>query len=159
MNYFKGVDGDTFWRQKDTCIISQLWVIWVSLDDLEVFMNVAHSLCALMLTSVLTLSGCSVFKVYTIDLPQGTPITAAQAAQVRIGMSTDEVLYLLGSPAVYDTLNPDRMDYLYDYTAGTDGRRAGKKNIKNASQYLTIYLNNGQVVAISGQESLPERQQ
>lgn len=122
-------------------------------------MSITRPFSALLLTATIILSGCSVFKVYTIDIPQGTPITTAQAAQVRIGMSTDEVLYLLGSPAVYDTLNPDRMDYLYDYTAGTDGRRAGKKNIKNASQYLTIYLNNGRVVAISGQESLPERQQ
>jgi outer membrane protein assembly factor BamE len=114
------------------------------------------SLLTLGMAAVLTLSGCSAFRVYTIDLPQGTPLTAAQAAQVQVGMSANQVLYILGSPALKDTLAPNRWDYIYDYTAGTDGRRKGKADIKNASQYLSIYFNNqGQVVRIDGRDSLP----
>lgn len=109
-----------------------------------------------LLVGITVLSGCSVFRVYTIDLPQGTPITAAQAAQIQVGMSADQVLYLLGSPALRDTLNPERFDYLYDYTAGTDGKKAKKPNVKNASQYMSIYFENGRVVRISGRESLPK---
>lgn len=88
-------------------------------------MAISHKFVALTLATTLALSGCSIFKVYTIDRPQGTPITADQAAQIKVGMSADQVTYLLGSPALKDTLNPNRYDYLYDYTAGTDGRRAG----------------------------------
>lgn len=114
------------------------------------------SLLTLGMAAVLTLSGCSAFRVYTIDLPQGTPLTAAQAAQVQVGMSANQVLYILGSPALKDTLAPNRRDYIYDYTAGTDGKRKDKANIKNASQYLSIYFNNqGQVVRIDGRDSLP----
>lgn len=114
------------------------------------------SLLTLGMAAVLTLSGCSAFRVYTIDLPQGTPLTAAQAAQVQVGMSANQVLYILGSPALKDTLAPNRWDYIYDYTAGTDGKRKDKANIKNASQYLSIYFNNqGQVVRINGRDSLP----
>lgn len=114
------------------------------------------SLLTLGMAAVLTLSGCSAFRVYTIDLPQGTPLTAAQAAQVQVGMSANQVLYILGSPALKDTLAPNRWDYIYDYTAGTDGKRKDKANIKNASQYLSIYFNNqGQVVRIDGRDSLP----
>ena len=40
---------------------------------------------ALFVTSVL--SGCSVFGVYKVDIPQGTPLTKAQASQVQVGMS------------------------------------------------------------------------
>lgn len=116
-------------------------------------------LSAVVLSGALVLSGCSVFRVYTIDLPQGTPITSAQASQVGVGMTADQVIYLLGSPAIKDTLNPDRFDYLYDYTAGTDGKRAGKKNIKNASQYMSIYFENGRVVRIAGRETLPLKNQ
>lgn len=116
-------------------------------------------LSAVVLSGALVLSGCSVFRVYTIDLPQGTPITSAQASQVRVGMTADQVIYLLGSPAIKDTLNPDRFDYLYDYTAGTDGKRAGKKNIKNASQYMSIHFENGRVVRIAGRETLPLKNQ
>lgn len=108
------------------------------------------------LVATLTLSGCSAFRVYTIDLPQGTPLTAAQAAQVQVGMSANQVLYILGSPALKDTLAPNRWDYIYDYTAGTDGKRKDKADIKNASQYLSVYFNEqGQVVRIDGRDSLP----
>ena len=108
-----------------------------------------------LLVSMTVLAGCSVFRVYTIDLPQGTPITYAQASQIQVGMTADQVLYLLGSPAMRDTLNPDRFDYLYDYKAGTDGKKAKKPNVKNASQYLSVFFENGRVVHISGRESLP----
>lgn len=103
----------------------------------------------------LVLGGCSVFRVYTIDLPQGTPITYAQASQIQVGMTQDQVLYLLGSPALRDTLNPNRFDYLYDYKAGTDGKKLKKPDVKNASQYMSIYFENGQVVRITGRETLP----
>lgn len=122
-------------------------------------MKISTKLTSMILASALLLSGCSVFRVYTIDLPQGTPITAAQAAQVQVGMTAEQVTYLLGSPALKDTLNPNRFDYLYDYTAGTDGKRADKKDIKNASQYLSIFFENGRVVRIAGRDSLPIKNQ
>lgn len=114
-------------------------------------------LTILSLSSVLALSGCGIFRVYTIDLPQGTPITQEKAAQLQVGMTADQVLYLAGSPAVRDTLNPNRWDYIYDYTAGTDGKRQGKPNVKNASQYMSVYFENGRVVRIDGRDSLPAK--
>lgn len=106
--------------------------------------------------SVGVLSGCSLFSVYTIDIPQGTRITQTQANQVKIGMDSGQVLYLLGSPAVSDTLNPRRWDYLYDYTAGTDGKRQGKSDIHNATQRLSIYFDDqARVSRIEGIDTLP----
>lgn len=114
------------------------------------------TLAATMLIGALALPGCSLFSVYKIDLPQGTPITQSQAAQLKVGMTQAQVLYLLGSPALRDTLAPNRWDYIYDYKAGTEGRRAGKPDINNASQHLIVYFNDaGQVSRIEGLESLP----
>ncbi|HQV26076.1 MAG TPA: outer membrane protein assembly factor BamE, partial [Acinetobacter sp.] len=64
----------------------------------------------IMLTLFVTslLSGCSIFGVYKVDIPQGTPLTQAQAAQVQVGMSFQQVRFLLGSPTVTDPLNPSR---------------------------------------------------
>lgn len=108
------------------------------------------------LVATLALTGCNVFRVYTIDLPQGTPLSQAQVDKVQVGMNHNQVLYLLGSPAMRDTLAPNRWDYLYDYTAGTDGKRKDKPNIKDASQYLSIYFDNqGRVVRIDGKDSIP----
>lgn len=118
-------------------------------------MKLFKQLLPITLGATLLLSGCSAFRVYTIDLPQGTPITQTQARQIQVGMTQDQVLYLLGSPALRDTLNPNRFDYLYDYKAGTDGKKAKKKDVKNASQYMSIEFENGRVVRIVGRDSLP----
>ena len=120
-------------------------------------MNILKKLLyPIAITATLSLSACSIFGVYTIDLPQGTPITQAQAQQVQPGMNKNQVLYLLGSPAMRDTLAPSRWDYIYDYTPGTYGKRDGKETITNASQHLIIYFDESEtVVKIEGIESLP----
>ena len=123
-----------------------------------------HSTSALrkmVITSILgvavTMSGCSLLSVYKIDLPQGTPITQTQAQKIQVGMNQNQVLYLLGSPAIRDTLEPNRWDYIYDYKAGTEGQRKGIADVKNASQHLKVYFdNNGIVTRIEGLESLPK---
>ena len=109
-----------------------------------------------MLSASVALSGCSLLSVYKIDLPQGTPITQVQAQKIQVGMSQSQVLYVLGSPAIRDTLAPNRWDYIYDYKAGTVGAREGVADVKNASQHLKVYFdNNGIVTRIEGIETLP----
>lgn len=109
---------------------------------------------AALLTAILCLSGCQILRVHSIDLPQGTPISAETARQIQIGMSAEQVLYILGSPARQDVLTPNRWDYIYDYRAGTDGKRAGKRDIQNASRYVRVYFNQGRVVRVEGINSL-----
>ena len=94
---------------------------------------------AAVLTSA-ALPACTWLSVYKIDIPQGTPINPNQLAQVKVGMNQNQVLYLLGSPAVRDTLNPNRWDYIYDFTAGKIAQREGKPAIHNAQQYVKIYF-------------------
>lgn len=120
----------------------------------------ANALRKVIITSILgatiAMSGCSLLSVYKIDLPQGTPITQTQAQKLKVGMNQNQVLYTLGSPAIRDTLEPKRWDYIYDYKAGTEGSRKGIADVKNASQHLVIYFdNNGLVSRIEGIESLP----
>ena len=120
-------------------------------------MNILKKLLyPIAITATLSLSACSIFGVYKIDLPQGTPITQTQAQQIQPGMNKNQVLYLIGSPALRDTLAPNRWDYIYDYTPGTYGEREGKKVISNASQHLIIYFDESDtVVKVEGIESLP----
>ena len=89
-------------------------------------------------------------------MPQGTAITQTQAQKLQVGMNQNQVLYILGSPAIKDTLEPKRWDYIYDYKAGTEGRRKGIADVKNASQHLIVYFDdNGIVTRIEGIDSLP----
>lgn len=107
------------------------------------------TLCMPLLAAltVTTLPACSLINVYKIDIPQGTPINEEKLAQVQVGMNYNQVLYILGSPAVRDTLNPMRWDYLYDFTAGTDAKDVGKPSIHNAQQYVKIYFDQAGNVA------------
>ena len=110
---------------------------------------------ALFVTSVL--SGCSVFGVYKVDIPQGTPLTKAQASQVQVGMSFQQVRFLLGSPTVTDPLNPQRWDYIYNYIPGTYAKKA--KIPAAHGQHLKVYFDeNGNVQRIEGLDRIPDSQ-
>ncbi|EET82253.1 outer membrane protein assembly factor BamE [Acinetobacter radioresistens] len=113
----------------------------------------------LMLTLVVTslLVGCSTLGVYKVDIPQGTPLTQAQASKVQVGMSHQQVRFLLGSPTVTDPLNPLRWDYIYNYIPGTYAKKA--KIPAAHGQHLKIYFNEtGIVTKIEGLETIPEFQ-
>ena len=128
------------------------------INSLAIFSNrtLRKLIIAIGLGATLTLSGCSLFSVYKIDLPQGTPITQTQAQSLKLGMSQNQVLYILGSPAVRDTLAPNRWDYVYDFQAGTEGSRKGIADVRDASQHLVIYFDaNGLGNRIEGIETLP----
>ncbi len=110
---------------------------------------------ALLATSLIT--GCSTFGVYKVDIPQGTPLTQAQAAKVQVGMNYQQVRFLLGTPTIFDPLNPSRWDYIYSYIPGTYAKQA---DIAAANgQHLKIYFDqDGIVTQIEGLETIPETQ-
>jgi outer membrane protein assembly factor BamE len=113
----------------------------------------------LMLTLVVTslLVGCSTLGVYKVDIPQGTPLTQAQASKAQVGMSHQQVRFLLGSPTVTDPLNPLRWDYIYNYIPGTYAKKA--KIPAAHGQHLKIYFNEtGIVTKIEGLETIPASQ-
>lgn len=109
----------------------------------------------LLLASLLSL--CSVGCVYKIDIPQGTPLTHAQASQVQLGMTPEQVRFILGNPTISDPLNSNRWDYIYHYIPGTYAKKSDIPPAKN--QHLKIYFNQaGTVSQIEGVESIPEHQ-
>jgi len=109
----------------------------------------------LFVTSLLT--GCSTLGVYKVDIPQGTPLTQAQATKIQVGMTHQQVRFLLGSPTISDPLNPLRWDYIYNYIPGTYAKKA--KIPAAHGQHLKIFFNNqGIVEKIEGLETTPESQ-
>lgn len=75
----------------------------------------------LALTTALVLSGCSHYKfpwVYRIDVEQGSVIDDDKLEQVTVGMTQNQVRYLLGSPIIEDTFDASRWDYYYSYRSG-----------------------------------------
>ncbi|MBI1451231.1 MULTISPECIES: outer membrane protein assembly factor BamE [Acinetobacter] len=113
----------------------------------------------IMLTLFVTslLVGCSTLGVYKVDIPQGTPLTKAQASKIQVGMTFQQVRFVLGSPTITDPMNPLRWDYIYNYTPGTYAKKA--KIPAASGQHLKVYFNqNGIVEKIEGLDTIPESQ-
>ncbi len=77
--------------------------------------------------AIVALSGC----VYRMDVPQGNRIDAAVIEQLKIGMSRNQVEFLMGSPAIIDLYRPDEWHYVYFLKNGGDGS-IEKRRIKLA---------------------------
>lgn len=73
---------------------------------------------------VVTVSGCSatavtdLVKPYRIDVRQGNYVSQEMVAQLKPGMTREQVRYVLGTPLVTDVFHADRWDYVYLFRPG-----------------------------------------
>ncbi len=96
-----------------------------------------------------TLPGCGFVGfpgVYRIDVEQGNLVDQEMIDQLSIGMSRRQVRFIMGSPLVEDTFNPDRWDYPYVI-------RNGREIIREAK--VTVRFEEDRLVGIEG-DYLPE---
>lgn len=80
----------------------------------------ARGVCAAILGAWLV-AGCGGFSAYRIDIQQGNVVSQDAVAQLRPGMTRDQVRFLLGTPLLQDVFHSDRWDYVYRL----DRRQAG----------------------------------
>ena len=97
-----------------------------------------------MLLFASLLAGCSgqignLFTVYKIDIQQGNAFDEEQIEKVQIGMTKEQVRYLLGSPAVADLFHPDRWDYVYHFIPGYG---------ESEKRQMTLHFENDQLAEI-----------
>ena len=64
---------------------------------------------------------------YKIDIQQGNVLTQDVVAQLKPGMTRDQVRYLLGTPMVTDLFHQSRWDYVYMYRRGQTGQVESRK--------------------------------
>jgi outer membrane protein assembly factor BamE len=72
------------------------------------------------LTTTVLLAACSsvpditrVIKPYRIEIQQGNFISQEMLARLKLGMTREQVRYVLGTPLVTDIFHADRWDYVY----------------------------------------------
>ena len=116
----------------------------VSNKQVEAPMRKNTYLFVILTLALLLGNGCSLRfpSVYRIDIPQGNLVDPDHIAEVKIGMKPRQVRYLLGSPLIMDTFNPNRWDYYYSV-------RKPKKTI--IEHHFTIFFSEGRVVNIKDQ--------
>jgi len=71
---------------------------------------------SVLLAVTVVAAGC----VYRPDIQQGNLLKISSIEQVTVGMSRSQVRFLLGTPMVSDPFAPDRWDYVYSFTYGSE---------------------------------------
>ncbi len=118
-------------------------------------------LAALVVSSGL-ISGCSFDSVvglvdpYRIDVRQGNYVDQEMVAQLRRGMSRDQVRYVLGSPLVVDMFRSDRWDYVYRFRPGSGEAQQRVISLFFAGDVLDRI--EGDVAAASGEAAAAPQQ-
>lgn len=97
----------------------------------------------LILFSML-LASCSylsspVLSPYKMDIRQGNYITPEMRDKLKIGMSRQQVRYVLGTPMVSDAFHGDRWDYVY---------RLEQRGKVVEEQHLTLYFDKDNLVRV-----------
>lgn len=96
---------------------------------------------------IATLSACStvprIVHEYKIDIQQGNVLTQDMVAQLKPGLTKDQVRFVLGTPVLMDMFHANRWDYLYRYQKGSNGDVEMRK-------FSTFFDANGKLVRVSG---------
>jgi len=101
---------------------------------------------ALLLVILLLLGGCGVPRVpgitpYKPEIQQGNYLSQEQLAQVKPGMTREQVRFVLGTPLLADIFHADRWDYVY-WREATDGKREQRK--------ITLFFDQGKLARMEG---------
>jgi outer membrane protein assembly factor BamE len=67
----------------------------------------------LLLLLALQLSACGWLAPYRIDIQQGNFVSQEMVAQLKRGMTKEQVRFVLGTPLVTDIFHANRWDYVY----------------------------------------------
>ena len=76
-----------------------------------------------------------------MDIQQGNYISQDMVSQLKLGMTKEQVRYVLGTPLVADIFHADRWDYVY-YKDPRRGTREGRK--------IAVVFENGKLARVLG---------
>ena len=98
---------------------------------------------SVVLLSILV-SSCSIVDsfVYKINKQQGNITEQKQVDKLEIGMTKEQVRFVMGTPMTIDSFNIDRWDYIYTYKPGH-----GEVTRNN----LTVYFEDNKLTKIEGE--------
>jgi len=101
-----------------------------------------------IITIALSLSACSSW-VYRIDIPQGNYLEQKSIDKIQVGMTKEQVKFILGSPVLLDAFDKDTWNYVYRLKSG----RSEKLNMQKG---FKVQFENDKLVTASGDFKLSE---
>ncbi|NMH58856.1 outer membrane protein assembly factor BamE [Alteromonas ponticola] len=103
----------------------------------------------LLITFISGLAGCTDW-IYRIDVPQGNFLEEKDVKKLRIGMTKEQVIYVLGRPVVKDSFNHDTWYYVYDM------KRGMSKRGEDFQKRLIIQFDDDRIASVEGDFELSE---
>jgi len=100
---------------------------------------------ALAIGILLVSSGC----VYRANISQGNIVEEEDLDQVEVGMTRNQVRFLLGTPTIDDPFHSNRWDYVYYVKIG--------RNDATAKRWVTILFEDETVSEIQRNRELAEK--
>lgn len=115
----------------------------------------APAAAAVVVLAALLAGGCAsrpsersgLLQPYRFSIPQGNYVTREMLAQVKPGMTPEQVRFALGTPLVTDTFHPDRWEYVFRYQYAS-----GRTELRHA----TVFFADGKLARVED-NGLPER--
>ena len=108
-------------------------------------LSIRNSVALAMAMGILIVSsGC----VYRANISQGNIVEEEDLDQVEVGMTRNQVRFLLGTPMVDDPFRRDRWDYVYYVKIG--------RNDATAKRWVTILFDGETVSEIQRNRDLAE---
>jgi len=100
----------------------------------------------------LLVSSCSIVDpwVYKITKQQGNITKQKHVDKLEIGMTKEQVQFIMGTPMSVDSFNPDRWDYVYTFKPGH-----GELTRNN----LTLSFTDNKLSSIEGEPLVNERKE
>jgi outer membrane protein assembly factor BamE len=103
------------------------------------FLRAFAAIAALLLVSCGSARlSAPVVAPYRIEIQQGNFVSQEMVSQLKLGMSKDQVRFVLGTPLITDSFHADRWDYVF---------RRQKSNSKELEQHkLAVFFEEGKLV-------------
>lgn len=102
-----------------------------------------------ILTATMMLSACADW-IFRIDIPQGNFLDEKDVKKLRVEMTKEQVVYVLGKPVLEDAFDHDTWYYLYQM------KRGMKQRGENFRKELSIKFVDNKIAEVTGDFELSE---
>ncbi len=102
-----------------------------------------------IIITALSLSACSSW-VFRYDVPQGNYLEQKSIDKLQVGMTKEQVKFILGSPVVVDAFDNDTWNYVYKL-------KSGRSRDFDMQKQFIINFSNDKLISASGDFDLSDK--
>jgi outer membrane protein assembly factor BamE len=93
------------------------------------------------------LAGCGILEPYRIEVQQGNFLSQDMVAQLKPGMTKEQVRFVLGTPLVTDIFHAERWDYVYTLE---------RRGVPRQQRHLAVFFQDGRLARLQGDGAAAE---